>query len=105
MVGTPSDAFASDGLAHPTGSLHRARGTDGTQNSFKQHNKFFSETAAKSSRSSAQRRRSQPQATGASVVATSRPCRFLRAVTIHRETIHVEAYCTSFGCSLQRARP
>src|SRR3954447_19744130 len=32
------------------------------------------------------------------------PCRFLRAVTIHRETIHVQAYCTCFGRSLQRAR-
>jgi uncharacterized surface protein with fasciclin (FAS1) repeats len=63
MVGTPSDAFASDTFAHPTGSLHRARDTDRGQNSFKQHEKVFSETAAKPSRSSAQRRRSQPATT------------------------------------------
>ena len=41
----------------PAGEM--TRGTARAQNSFKQHNKFFAETAPNSSRSSAQRRRSR----------------------------------------------
>jgi len=41
MVGTPPDAFASGVFAHPT-----ARCTALAANSFTQHEKVFSETAA-----------------------------------------------------------